>query len=217
SIARHQTVHLGWGEPLAGLAPAPADVPAAVIVARLAKAEDYKGHRELIAAWPRVRDRLPGARLDIVGDGDLRPELERLAAGFRVQDGVRFHGRVDEGRKAELLAQSRCLAMPSRGEGFGLVYLEAMRLGRPCLVSDCDAGHEVVHPPGCGLAVDPTDPVGLADALVRLLTPGREWDEWSAAARRRYQAEFTEKAFHDRLRVALASVANIRPIPSLTP
>lgn len=206
SAARHQTLHLGWGEPLAGRTPTPADVPAAVIVARLAKAEDYKGHRELIAVWQRVRERLSGARLDIVGDGDLRPELERLAAGLRVQDGVRFHGRVDEGRKAELLAQSRCLAMPSRGEGFGLVYLEAMRLGRPCLVSDCDAGHEVVNPPECGLAVNPDDPNALAGALVRLLTPGRGWDGWSAAARRRYEAEFTEAAFHGRLRAALGTV-----------
>lgn len=215
--ARHRTMHLGWGEPLTGPTPAPADVPAAVIVARLAKAEDYKGHRELIRAWPRVRDRLPGARLDIVGDGDLRPELERLTDACNVRDVVRFHGRVSEERKAELLAQSRCLAMPSRGEGFGLVYLEAMRLGRPCLVSNSDAGHEVVHQPECGLAVDPADAGGLADALVRLLTPGLEWDVWSESARRRYEAEFTEAAFHRRLRDTLASVVGARPMPSLTP
>jgi phosphatidylinositol alpha-1,6-mannosyltransferase len=204
--AGHRTVHLGWCEPSVGPTLPPSATPAAVIVARLAKAEDYKGHRELIRAWPRVRERVPGARLDVVGDGDLRPELERLVVQLRVPDGVRFHGRVSEKRKAELIAGARCMAMPSRGEGFGLVYLEGMRLGRPCLVSDCDAGHEVVKPPECGLAIDPTDTGGLANALARLLTPGREWDVWSSAARRRYEAEFTEAAFHRRLRDALAAV-----------
>ncbi len=213
SDACHRTVHLGWGEPLAAPPPAPSEVPSAVIVARLAKAEDYKGHRELIRAWPAVREQVPGARLEVAGDGDLRPELEQLAGELGVTDGVRFHGRVSEGRKAELLAHARCLAMPSRGEGFGLVYLEAMRLGRPCLVSDCDAGREVVNPPECGLAVNPADAGELTDALVRLLTPGREWDDWSAAARRRYEAEFTESAFHRRLAEQLATHPALAPVP----
>jgi phosphatidylinositol alpha-1,6-mannosyltransferase len=216
SAARHRTVHLGWGEPHVGPTPPSGDVPSAVIVARLAKAEDYKGHRELIRAWPAVRERVPGARLDVVGDGDLRPELERLAGELGVQDGVRFHGRVSEERKADLLAHARCLAMPSRGEGFGIVYAEAMRLGRPCLVSDCDAGREVVNPPECGPAVDPADASGLADALARLLTPGRESDEWSASARRRYEAEFTEAAFHRRLAAGLSDSAP-RPAPAPVP
>jgi glycosyltransferase involved in cell wall biosynthesis len=51
---------------------------------------------------------------------------------------------VTEEEKQDLLRRCRCFAMPSRNEGFGLVYLEAMRLGRPCLVSDCDAGREIV-------------------------------------------------------------------------
>ena len=55
--------------------------------------------------------------------------------------------------KNELLKKCLCFVMPSRNEGFGLVYLEAMRLGKPCLVSDCDAGREVVSIPGCGFSV----------------------------------------------------------------
>lgn len=191
----HRTVPLGWGEPLASPPPPPDSVPSALIIGRLAKAEDYKGHRELILAWPRVLERIPDARLVVIGDGDLRPELERLTVDLRLSARICFHGRVSEARKLELLLAARCLAMPSRGEGFGLVYLEAMRLGRPCLVSDCDAGREVVNPPECGLAVDPNDPISLATTLIDLLAPGSRWDEWSRAARSRYESRFTANHF----------------------
>ncbi len=195
----HATTALGLGEPLAGPTPPPADAPTAVILGRMDRGEDYKGHRELIAAWPRVRERVPAAELVVAGDGDLRPDLERLAG-----PGVRFVGRVSESQKQELLARSRCLVMPSRGEGFGLVYLEAMRVGRPCLVGDRDAGREVVNPPEAGLAVNPDDPAAVAAAAAaRLLTPGAEWDAWSAAARRRYEGRFTAAHFQARLRAAL--------------
>jgi glycosyltransferase involved in cell wall biosynthesis len=93
--------------------------------------------------------------------------------------------------------------MPSAGEGFGLVYLEAMRLGRPCLVSTADSGHEVVNPPSAGLAVSRDDPNEIADAVISLMTPGPEWARWSAQARSRYEAEFTAGRFHQRLLTAL--------------
>ncbi len=169
----------------------------------MARSEDYKGHRELIGAWPEVQRRMPGAELWIAGDGDLRPDMEHLARKCGVADAVRFFGRVSEERKQELLVACRCLAMPSRGEGFGLVYLEAMRLGRPCLVSNADAGREVVNPPEAGLAADPGDPAALAAALARLLAPSAEWTRWSIQARERYEREFTAQKFQQRLADAL--------------
>ena len=76
-------------------------------------------------------------------------------------------------------------------------------MGRPCLVSNADAGREVVNPPEAGLAVDPDNPAELADAVIRLLSPGLEWDQWSARARARYEAHFTAGHFHRRLMNAL--------------
>jgi phosphatidylinositol alpha-1,6-mannosyltransferase len=194
----HQVVPLGSGEP-AGADVPPDSPPAVLMVGRLCRSEDYKGHRELIAAWPRVLARVPEARLWIAGDGDLRPDLEVAAAATGVADRVRFWGRVSDEVKQDLLHGCRCLALPSRGEGFGLVYLEAMRVGRPCLVSTCDAGREVVNPPEAGLAADPKDADQLAGAIVRLLSPGAEWDRWSRAARRRYEARFTGADYQRRL------------------
>lgn len=198
----HQTIYLGLGEPVPP-APQPVRPPAALILSRLARSEDYKGHRELIAAWPLLRQQIPDAQLWVAGDGDLRPELERLADAAGLQSAVRFFGLVDEDRKAELLAGCRCLAMPSRGEGFGLVYLEAMRLGRPCLVSPHDAGREVVAPDSAGLVADPANPAALAAALVRLLTPGTEWERLAEGARHRYESQFTARHYQQRLAAAL--------------
>ncbi|MFV9507624.1 MAG: glycosyltransferase family 4 protein [Oscillochloridaceae bacterium umkhey_bin13] len=199
----HTMVHLGLEAPAPLLPPPPSDPPAALILGRIARAEDYKGHRELITAWSLVRRVVPTAQLWIAGDGDLRPELEVLAQAQGLTDAIHFFGRVSETQKQDLLASCRCLAMPSRGEGFGLVYLEAMRLGRPCLVSDADAGREVVNPPEAGLAVDPTDRSALATALIRLLHPGPQWHAWSAQARTRYETHFTAAHFQQRLLEAL--------------
>jgi phosphatidylinositol alpha-1,6-mannosyltransferase len=173
------------------------------MIGRLRRSEDYKGHRQIIAAWPLVQARVPGARLWIAGDGDLRPELEAQARCLGLDQAVQFWGRVTEERKQELLRRCRCLAMPSRAEGFGMVYLEAMRLGRPCLVSPFDAGREVVSPPLAGLEVDPDSPESLALAVTRLLDSGPEWQQLSRDARARYENEFTAEKFQERLVNAL--------------
>jgi phosphatidylinositol alpha-1,6-mannosyltransferase len=169
------------------------------MVGRLCADEGYKGHRQMIEAWSFVLERIPEAQLWIVGDGDLRPSLEDLARQHVPTGSVRFYGQVSEVEKEQLLARCSCLALPSRGEGFGLVYVEAMRMGRPCLVSDVDAGREVVNPPEAGLAVDPGDSRAIVDAVNRLLTTGTEWEQWSRCARSRYEEHFTREHFHQRL------------------
>jgi phosphatidylinositol alpha-1,6-mannosyltransferase len=175
---------------------------AAIILGRMEAGEDYKGHREVIQAWHIVRKRYPKAELWVVGDGGLRQDFERLADRC-CSGAVRFWGYVSNDKRDELLARSRCLVMPSTREGFGLAYAEAMRLGTPCIVSNADAGREIVSPPEAGLAVDPAAPEQLADAICRMLEPGRIWDRWSERALVRYEQNFTEQHFHARLLAAL--------------
>jgi phosphatidylinositol alpha-1,6-mannosyltransferase len=196
--AMHRTVPLGLDGPEQDVA-SPAPEPVAIIVGRMDRMEDYKGHRELIEAWPAVLRSVNEAQLWIVGGGDAAVDLKARAAALGVEKQTRFFGVVPEREKQALLRSARCLVLPSRGEGFGLAYLEAMRIGRPCLTSTEDAGREVVGPPEAGLAVDPADVAGLAASVVRLLTPGREWQEWSAGARRRYESSFTAGHFQERL------------------
>jgi phosphatidyl-myo-inositol dimannoside synthase len=199
-----RVIPLGAGESVAQRA-TPDATPAAIMIGRLDGGERYKGHHEVIAAWPRVRREVTGAQLWIVGEGDLRSELEDHAASSGAADAVRFFGRIDEAEKARLIAAARCLVLPSRGEGFGLVYLEAMRAARPCLVGT-DAGREVVNPPEAGLAVDPADAASLTSAIVRLMTDTAEWQRMSDAAQRRYEMQFTAWHFQQRLIPALQEI-----------
>jgi phosphatidylinositol alpha-1,6-mannosyltransferase len=129
------------------------------------------------------------AELWIVGGGDAAGDLKGLAVRLGVERQVRFFGAVGEGEKQSLLRSARCLVLPSRGEGFGLAYLEAMRIGRPCLTGTKDAGKEVVNPPEAG----------LAEAVARLLSPGREWQDWSVRAKNRYESAYTMAHFQKRL------------------
>ncbi len=191
----HRTVHLGLGAPFAAELPTPAEPPAALMIGRIARSEGYKGHDAVIAAWSRVVDQIPGAKLRIIGPCDMRDEL-------RNAQHAEILGEVSESDKEHYLAECRVMALPSRGEGFGLVYPEAMRMGRPCIVSTADAGREVVG--DAGMAVEPSDATQLTSALVRMLTAGAEWDAWSQSARARYESRYTEAHFRERLLNALA-------------
>lgn len=200
--SRHETVHLGLNTP-ADLIADPAAAPMAVTIGRMFKSENYKGHAELIAAWPGVLDKVPDAELTFVGEGDLVPELQSRIKERSLGAHIHFAGLVSEERKRELIVRSRCMLLPSSGEGFGLAYLEALRLGRPSLVGVADAGPEVVCPPEAGLAADPQDRDALIGAITELMTLDPQWFKWSEQAKAKYDSQFTASHFGARLREAL--------------
>jgi phosphatidylinositol alpha-1,6-mannosyltransferase len=130
----------------------------------MAAGEIYKGHDELIDAWPHVLSAIPEAELVVVGDGDDAARL-RAKAGR----GITFTGFVHRATLNQLYADAALFAMPSRGEGFGLVYLEAMAHGLPCIGSIHDAAAEVIDHGKTGLLVDLSDREALGRAIVCLL------------------------------------------------
>lgn len=203
--AKHEVVHLGIGKPVDPPIRSPEDPPTGLMLGRLSRDRQHnKGHEEVIRAWPAVRKELPRARLWIAGKGKRREALEKLAGRLGLGDSIKFWGWVSEDKKEELLDRARCLILPSRGEGFGLVYLEAMRRERPCLVSPLDAGREVVNPPEAGLAVDPRDEEELSRGILELLTPGEAWQKKSTQARLRYENNFTRSQFFGRFSRSLS-------------
>lgn len=171
----------------------------ALIVGRMASSERYKGHDELFEALPRVLSRVPDARLVIAGGGDDRPRLEAKAASLGVADRLFFTGFVSEATLAVLYDRAALLAMPSRGEGFGLVYLEAMRVGIACLAARGTAAAEVVADGETGILVDPSDCEELAAALARLLGEPEIRRRMGAAGKIRWEREFRYALFRDRL------------------
>lgn len=164
-----------------------------LIVGRMASGERYKGHDQVLAALP------PNARLVVAGDGDDRPRLEAKAAELRVADRVFFTGFVSEATLAELYRRCAALVMPSRGEGFGLVYLEAMRAGKPCVAARGSAAEEVVMDGATGALVDPDDRQELARALADLLGDPEKARRMGESGRERWQSEFGADRFRERL------------------
>jgi phosphatidylinositol alpha-1,6-mannosyltransferase len=171
--------------------------PKVLIVGRLV-GDRPKGHRELIACWPRVVEAIPGATLEVVGDGPDRAALAARAAASPAAANIVFHGFVSEAGLGEHYARARVYAMPSRGEGFGLVYVEAMRHGLPVIGSVHDAAPEVIEDGVSGYAVNQDDPEALTAAVVGLLRePGRA-AEMGEAGRRRWGEQFRFSSFRDR-------------------
>lgn len=160
-----------------------------LIVGRLSASERYKGHEALFDALAG----LPEGRLVVVGEGDDRERLQARARALGER--ATFAGFVSEATRDALYARCRALVMPSRGEGFGLVYLEAMRAGRPCVALADGAGAEIVVEGESGLLVEAT-PESLRVALARLAADetARRLGE---GARRRYEARFAPARFRE--------------------
>jgi glycosyltransferase involved in cell wall biosynthesis len=191
--------HLGVGE-AAAAAGASEEGPFALIVGRLAAAERYKGHDLLIEMWPRILKLCPGVRLVVTGDGDDRPRLERAAAGLG--NAVRFTGRLAEEELAALYRDCAFFVMPSSDEGFGLVFLEAMRAGKACIGAPGSAA-ELIEDGVTGFVVDPDEPEQVLKSVVRLFQDPRLAARLGRAGTQRWAGEFTEKAFAARFKAFL--------------
>ena len=172
----------------------------ALIVGRLAAAERYKGHDLLLDLWPRLLAQCPEARLVAAGDGDDRPRLDARAAALG--GAVRFAGRVTDEALARLYRDCAFFVMPSRDEGFGFVFLEAMRAGRACVGAPGSAA-EIIEDGVTGFIVDPGDAEQTLKALVRLFQEPALARRMGQAGRRRFAESFTEEAFRGRLAACL--------------
>jgi phosphatidylinositol alpha-1,6-mannosyltransferase len=176
---------------------------AVLVVGRMLASERYKGHDELIAAWPRVVSAVPDATLVVAGQGDDLPRLREKAARSAARNSIHFTGFVDEAELATMYEQAAMFALPSRGEGFGLVYLEAMAHRRACVGSIHDAAGDVIVDGVTGRLVDQRDPAALAGAISELLVDERLRAQMGEAGYRRLLEQFTFDHFAGRLHRAL--------------
>ncbi|MGB3541484.1 glycosyltransferase family 4 protein [Rubrivirga sp.] len=136
---------------------------------RLAGLERRKGFDVVLEALPEIARRVPNVVYVIAGDGPDRARLEAKAARLGVADRVVFTGYVDEADKPGMYRVADAFAMPSRGEGFGIVLLEAMASGVPVVASMADGSREAVLDGRLGPTVDPEDLDAVADAVVSAL------------------------------------------------
>jgi glycosyltransferase involved in cell wall biosynthesis len=174
----------------------------ALIVGRMSREERYKGHDALLEAWPRVRASCPDARLVIVGEGDDRGRLQEKARLLGLDDATLFLGRVGDARLNGLYREAAFFVMPSRDEGFGFVYLEAMRAGRPCIACP-GAASEILEDGRSGVLVTFGSVAELEAACVRLFSDPDLCSRLGRAGAEAVRQRFLAGHFVDRFRSAL--------------
>ncbi len=158
----------------------------------VAKFRPEKGHRVLVAAFDLVRQQLPAARLRLVGDGELEPELRAEVAARGLGDSVEFTGAVPQ--VWPVLATAHVFVLPSLSEAFGIAAAEAMAAGLPVVASDVGGLPELVTPGVTGELFPPGDHEVLARHLIRLLTSSDLRERMGAAAREAARAHSMEQS-----------------------
>ena len=186
--------------------------PTVLTVGRMAASERYKGHDAILDAWPEVVRRVPDALYLIVGDGDDRRRLEMRAREMGITSSVRFAGSVSPGELDVCYDRCSVFAMPARteldartprGEGFGIVFLEAMAHGKPVVGPRVGAPAEFIRSGEHGLLVDPADSGEIAGALIELLEDPMRARGMGEAGKNWVGREFSFERFCERLRDAL--------------
>jgi glycosyltransferase involved in cell wall biosynthesis len=172
--------------------------PRILTVSRLNAREGYKGVDVVLRALRDVR-----ASYVVVGAGSDVPRLERLARDLGVP--AHFHGRATDEELPDLYRACDVYVMPSRGEGFGYVFLEALATGLPVVSGNVDGSGEALADGALGLMVDPGDPTAVAEAM-RAHLEGRSPPELRDVARLRAEVErrFGRTTHAERVRRALA-------------
>ncbi|MFX0113406.1 MAG: glycosyltransferase family 4 protein [Candidatus Hodarchaeota archaeon] len=127
-----------------------------------------KAHQFLVSAIPHVVKGFPTAKLCFIGDGPEMESLKKLAKELGVQKKIQFTGRLPRNAAIKKLATADIFALHTLHEAFGLVYLEAMALGKPIVTTTEGAGQEVVR--DAGLFVPPRDSKAFAQKILDLIT-----------------------------------------------
>jgi glycosyltransferase involved in cell wall biosynthesis len=150
-----------------------------------------KGHLVLLRALAQARGRVPGLVLDVAGQGPLEPALRAYSKELGLSDAVTFLGFVSPIQDA--LERSAAVVVPSLGEGFGMVALEAMERGRPVIASDVGGLPEIVADGETGFVVPAGDAEALADAMVSIAADLPRAAAMGEAGRRRALESFTQE------------------------
>ena len=155
-----------------------------------------KGHLVLLRAFRRVLDEIPEARLEIAGRGALERGLKDFARELRLDEGVRFLGHVTPPQSA--IEAASVVVVPSLGEGFGMVALEAMERGRPVIATEIGGLEDVVRDGETGLLVPVSEAEPLAEAMLALARDRERVRAMGAAARLRAITRFPTRRCIDR-------------------
>jgi glycosyltransferase involved in cell wall biosynthesis len=189
---------------LYGLRP---EQPVILTVSRLVSSEQYKGYDKVIRALPEIQRAIPDVHYILVGKGDDRQRVEQLIDHVGVRAYTTLAGFVPDEELSDYYNLCDVFAMPSKREGFGIVFLEAMFFGLPCVGPNAWAVPEMILNGETGYTVPPDDTTALADRLVTLLTQPELAQRMGEAGRARAQSTFTWPAVVEKMLNSLQPLA----------
>lgn len=180
--------------------------PVILSVSRMNKEDRYKGIDDVIRSLPTIVREFGPVTYKVVGRGDDVPRLQALAAGLGVSRYVNFMGELPDADLREQYQQCSIFAMPSRKEGFGIVFLEAMAYGKPVVGGVHGGTPSVVKDGETGLLVQNSDVPGIAQAIVHLLNDEETRLQFGKAGYERLLNKFTFEQFEKNFRAVFESV-----------
>jgi glycosyltransferase involved in cell wall biosynthesis len=145
------------------------DQPVILTVCRLAADEQYKGYDRILEAMPRIRQTIPNVHYLIVGKGNDQHRVQQMIVDLQLENCVTLAGFVPDEELCDHYNLCDIFAMPSKGEGFGIVYLEAMACGKPVVGGNQDGAIDALCQGQLGALVNPDDVEEIAQTLIRIL------------------------------------------------
>jgi len=146
-----------------------AEQPIILTVGRLDSTEQYKGYDQILRSLPEIRRQIPNVHYILVGQGSDRLRIEQLIPQLNLQECVTLAGFVPDNEINNYYNLCDVFAMPSKGEGFGIVYLEALACGKPTLGGNQDGAIDALCHGELGALVDPDDLGAIAETLIQIL------------------------------------------------
>ncbi|MFA5059806.1 MAG: glycosyltransferase family 4 protein [Candidatus Omnitrophota bacterium] len=174
--AKRQELHLGQGP----------------VIGNIARLVDVKGHDTLISAMTQVVQKIPQARLLIVGQGPKENVLRKMVIHLKLENHVYFYPVVN--KTADILPVFDIFVMPSTQEGFGLSAMEAQAVGLPVIASDVGGLPTLIEHGKTGFLVPPGDANALAAMLFDLVADMAKTREVGLAARKNVENKFSQRA-----------------------
>lgn len=138
-------------------------------VARLDRSEQYKGYDRIIQALPEIRRYIPNVHYILGGKGSDRSRIMQLISQLDLQNCVTLAGFVPDNELSDHYNLCDVFAMPSKGEGFGIVYLEALACGKPTLGGSKDGAVDALCHGELGALVDPDNLAEITQTLIKIL------------------------------------------------
>jgi glycosyltransferase involved in cell wall biosynthesis len=182
-------------------APSHRPVETGPVVGYVGRIKQYKSVDHLLKAFAAVLQKIPEARLIIVGDGDAKPGLERLSHSLGIAGAVTFTGFVDETEKVDYLRKCSIVINPSAKEGWGLTVIEANACGVPVIASDVPGLRDSVRPDETGILYPyghierlATEAINLMNDPARRATLAKNAFQWSERFTWDASADAMEKA-----------------------